>query len=844
MRRLLFCMIALVTVFAPLSGAAGGASAEGKRGAAVAFAAETAERFTTGPGLPVWLNGKELDFSPPAATVNGTLFVPAVRLAAALGLQHEAAGGEYFMNAMKATSGGTTVTVRLGDMAMDRNGEQVPLPGAPYADDDWLYVPLRPFAEAFGYNVRWDELKREVVMEKEWEALPAVGTEAKLKELLGGAGAGEFDGSMKVTMMDQRAAAPSPAAADADGGAAKTGSASAAPQAAATAGDYSQTNVQVAGVDEGDLVKTDGAYLYQISGRRLVLTRINPAAEMKVAAAVQFDDELFAPRELYVDGDKLVVIGRSQKPGPNVKAAPENTGTPAARAQPDAPVSSAAGPAAPAQASGTGTIAVQPLPEKRVPISVPNKIVFGPIVTGVTKAIVYDIADRSSPKPVRTVELDGNTIATRKIGSVVYLVANAPAYNYRVDLKASSDAAPPTPSYRDSASGSDWRNAKLPGIRYFPGPIRPNYLLIGGFDLKHPERPLALSSFLGSGQTVYVSDKSLYVAQTNYGGSAVVRPFAGEPAPAASTPVPPDNGGPKTTVYRFRLDGGSVRFAAQGDVPGTPLNQFSMDEYDDVFRIATTRPDGNALYTLDESMQTIGRLEKLAPGERIYSARFMGSRAYLVTFRQVDPLFAIDVSDPRSPAVLGALKIPGYSDYLHPYDATHLIGFGKETVQDDKTGAVLYQGMKVSLFDVSDVTRPVELFKTNIGDRGTESDLLRDHKALLFSKDKGLLAFPVSVREAQAKDGYKDPHQYGALTFQGAYVYHIDLQAGFELRGRITHLTAQDQLKAGYDSFDPAYVIKRALYVGDTLYTVSDGAVKASDLATLGEVGQLRFGDR
>jgi inhibitor of cysteine peptidase len=249
-----------------------------------------------------------------------------------------------------------------------------------------------------------------------------------------------------------------------------------------------------------------------------------------------------------------------------------------------------------------------------------------------------------------------------------------------------------------------------------------------------------------------------------------------------------------------------------------------------------------ALYTLDESMQTIGRLEKLAPGERIYSVRFMGGRAYLVTFRQVDPLFAVDVSDPRSPQVLGALKIPGYSDYLHPYDATHLIGFGKETVQDDKSGAVLYQGMKVSLFDVTDVANPIELFKTSIGYRGTESDLLHDHKALLFSREKGLLAFTVAVREVEAKDGYKDPHQYGALTFQGAYVYHVDLKDGFRLRGRITHLTALDRLKAGYDSYDPAYMVKRALYIGDTLYTVSDGAVKANDLATLGELGELRFG--
>lgn len=830
MRRLLFCVIAAVAALAPLPGAVDGASGSVARPAPVVAAAQS-ERVTLGPGLPVLLNGKELEFTPPSATVNGTLFVPAWRLAGALGLQHESAGGEHFMNAMKASSGDTTVVVRLGDKSLERGGVKVPLPEAPYADDDWLFIPLRAFAEAFGYIVRWDGLKHAVVMEKEWESLPAVGTESKLKELLGSTGGGFSGGDFRVQVTDQRAVAPSPAASSAadSGGVKEMSSVSAAPQEAA--GDYSRTNVQVAGVDEGDLIKTDGTYLYQVSGRRLVLTRINPAAEMKVAATVTFDDERFTPRELYVDGDKLVVVGRSQKPAPTA---------PAVRAKPGTSVSPAVESSAPAKTGVPGTIVIQPVPEQPMPLPPAGKIKIAPWGTGVTKAIVYDIADRSAPKPLRTVELDGNSIATRKIGSVLYLIANSPAYGYRAE-KSGDSASLPTPAFRDSGSGDNWQNVELPKVRYFPGPIQPSYLMIGGFDLNRPEQPLALSSFLGAGQNVYVSEKSLYVTQTKYGGG-IFRPLAAESMPAASTSVAPAEEGPTTTVYRFKLDGGSARFAAMGSVPGSPLNQFSMDEYDDVFRIATTRSDGNGLYMLDESMQTIGRLEKLAPGERIYSARFLGSRAYLVTFKQVDPLFAIDVSDPRSPAVLGALKIPGYSDYLHPYDATHLIGFGKETVQDDKTGSVLYQGMKVSLFDVSDVARPVEMYKTNIGDRGTESDLLHDHKALLFSREKGLLAFPVSDREVQAPGGVQDPHRYGTLTFQGSYVYHIDLQEGFRLRGRITHLTAQDQLKSGYDSFDPTYTVKRSLYVGNVLYTVSDGAVKANDLTTLSELGQLRFG--
>lgn len=268
-----------------------------------------------------------------------------------------------------------------------------------------------------------------------------------------------------------------------------------------------------------------------------------------------------------------------------------------------------------------------------------------------------------------------------------------------------------------------------------------------------------------------------------------------------------------------------------------------MDEYDDTFRIATTKPDGNALYTLDQSMQTIGRLEQLAPGERIYSARFLGGRAYLVTFKQVDPLFVIDVADPKRPTVLGALKIPGYSDYLHPYDETHLIGFGKETTQEGKGGAVLTQGMKVSLFDVSDVAHPIEMFKTTIGDRGTESELLHDYKALLFSREKDLLAFPVAVRETAKQPDAQSPFAYGTLTFQGAYVYKLDLSTGFRLQGRITHLNEQNSLKTGYDAYNPTYAVKRVLYVGDTLYTVSDGAVQANEIGTLQEQGRVELGE-
>jgi uncharacterized secreted protein with C-terminal beta-propeller domain len=160
-----------------------------------------------------------------------------------------------------------------------------------------------------------------------------------------------------------------------------------------------------------------------------------------------------------------------------------------------------------------------------------------------------------------------------------------------------------------------------------------------------------------------------------------------------------------------------MEYDASGRVSGSVLNRYSMDEYEGYFRIATTTGWGtsslNRVYVLDGTLSVAGALENLAQGERIYSARFMGNRCYLVTFRQVDPFFVIDLSDPSQPKLLGELKITGYSDYLHPYDENHIIGIGKET------DAGLYQGLKISLFDVSDVSNPKEIAKYEIGEERT-----------------------------------------------------------------------------------------------------------------------------
>jgi uncharacterized secreted protein with C-terminal beta-propeller domain len=226
----------------------------------------------------------------------------------------------------------------------------------------------------------------------------------------------------------------------------------------------------------------------------------------------------------------------------------------------------------------------------------------------------------------------------------------------------------------------------------------------------------------------------------------------------------------------------------------------------------------------------------------------MGDRAYMVTFKKVDPLFVIDLKDPKNPTILGALKIPGYSDYLHPYDENHIIGFGKDTIElsnensRSKDGTTAYyQGMKIALFDVSDVNNPKEKFKEIIGDRGTDSELLNNHKALLFSKEKELMAFPVTVMEIKDGGNVKAGNipAYGSFSFQGAYVYNIDIEEGFKLKARISHISEEEYKKSGDRWYRSNNNVERIIYIGDDLYTISKGMIKANSLTDMKEKGSL-----
>ena len=452
---------------------------------------------------------------------------------------------------------------------------------------------------------------------------------------------------------------------------------------------------------------------------------------------------------------------------------------------------------------------------------------------------MFDITSREKPVQSRVVTFDAGTISSRRIEDRLFLVMNESMPTYyslpaedllpkMMDTEISKKETPVLPCSR---------------IHFFPGTSDLGFLIVASIPLGEAgeSQEVKREMFMGWGNTVYSSLNNLFVAAQKNIYNENVRYEIWAP-PVTET---------QTVIHRFSLDDGAVEYKGTGEVPGTILNQFSMDENDGHFRIATTKgdvwdtahPSKNNLYILGlEDMKVKGKIEGIAPGERIYSVRFMGDRAYMVTFKKVDPFFVIDVKDPENPKILGALKIPGFSDYLHPYDENHIIGIGKDTVtpQEDSSwpgeefNFAWYQGMKLALFDVTDVANPKQQFVELIGDRGTDSELLYNHKALLFDKSKNLLAFPVTVMEIPDKENREyTGSEYGEWKFQGAYVYNLNLENGFQLKGKITHIdTAEKYGSEDYYWFDDEDTIKRILYIGENYYTVSPGKVKATDMET------------
>jgi uncharacterized secreted protein with C-terminal beta-propeller domain len=473
--------------------------------------------------------------------------------------------------------------------------------------------------------------------------------------------------------------------------------------------DYSTTNTQVTGVDEADILKNDGKYIYTISGNKLVIIDAFPADKMQKVSEIKIEND-YSLVELYVSGDKLFLITDTNNKGYYYYSKRDVK----------------------------------------------------------TKMLVYNIVDRAKPELIKTFEVKGTYTSSRKIDDKVYVFTNLSVYKEGDKYIV--------PQYREGDT-SNFIDVDLRDVQYVPNDNYSLYTQIFAFDMGTPLNNPKIVTYLGEGSNnIYMSRDSLYMAQSRYS---------------------------ETTVYKFSLASEYPRYEAKGTVEGTIINQFAMDEFDGNFRIATTYGSKSSVYILGPSMHKLGSLLNIAPGEQIKSVRFEGDRAYVVTFRNTDPLFVVDLSSVRKPQVLGELKIPGYSTYLHTYDENHVIGFGYDGSSWGTNGK-----LKVALFDITDVTNPKEMFTEQI-DANT-SELLTNHKSLLFSKEKNLIAFAVGSY------WYIDGSDVGK-------VYTITLDKGFELRGDIKH---KDD-------------VTRMLFMDDTLYGVSEKTISAHDIETIKEIKSI-----
>ena len=441
-----------------------------------------------------------------------------------------------------------------------------------------------------------------------------------------------------------------------------------------------------------------------------------------------------------------------------------------------------------------------------------------------TRVSVYDVSAPATPQRLYSANVTGYAVSARLIAPFVYVIAD--------DWVQQVEGIYLLPRICDGAA---CRTIEAEDIYYDPSSLDASaFTNILALDTVRGEAEV-LPVVTGGTSVLYMARDALYLAYTKWQ----------EVAMRLSEPGEVDTW---TTIHKVRVEGLEIEPIADADVPGSLLNQFSMDEFQGYLRVATTTgfvwsaesPSRNNVYVLDASLDIVGRLEGLAPGEHIYSARFIGDRAYLVTFQKIDPFFVVDLSVPSAPEVLGYLKIPGYSDYMHPFDEDHVIGLGKDAVPAEEGDFSWYQGVKLSLFEVADVKHPMELDRQVIGDRGTESEAVHDHKAFSFFASKGLLVLPVALARIDPAK-YPDPippHAYGDLVWIGALVYRVTLEDGFVLLGNLTHASGGDEdLYANSWSL----AVRRSLYIGEYLYTVSPSLVKVNALADLSEVASLQY---
>lgn len=548
--------------------------------------------------------------------------------------------------------------------------------------------------------------------------------------------------------------------------------------------DYSTTNIQVENVDEADIVKTDGDYIYSISEDNVIITDAKDPKQPKVVATIKSEDDDI-PEDIILYKDKLVVISTK----------------------------------------GNQT----------------QRYYYNDRMNTVVK--IYNITSREKPVLTKSYEMYEPYYTSRCIDNVLYVISSG-------NLRKEDDEI--VVGYNEDNMEKEMSIDK---IKYLKDVKTTKQTLISTVDLNNETADIKLDSYLMNISNAYVSENAIYLLNQKYNNDSKIPMkllFGFKGVFGLEDYYEMDSeSGYYTEIYKFDIKE-NVEYKAKTKVKGKTINQYSLDEKDNHLRIALYDNDGSRVAIFDEDLKQIGISDNVAKGEKMYSSRFIGDKVYFVTYKTIDPLFVMDLSNETKPKVLGKLKIPGYSTYLHPYDENHIIGIGMETkeiINRNSNGKVISTtakvvGMKMALFDVSNVNSPVQISSVVIGDSRTTSAILTNPKALLFSKEKSLIAIPVNNYsqdfEVTSSNNYetminnytKYSKPYNA---EGYFVYNINVQDGFKLKGVITH----EKTNATY--YYSNSKLLRGLYIDNNLYTVSETMIKVNELDSLKAVGELKL---
>ncbi len=481
---------------------------------------------------------------------------------------------------------------------------------------------------------------------------------------------------------------------------------------------HGTTNIQVSDVDEGDIIKNDGKYLYivnkDMSAESNKLTIVNAETMLKVYEGSVMPDEedrYMNIRDIYVNGDILTAVCNYN--------------------------------------------------EK-------------------TCAVIYDITQRHAPKEIRRMEQDGTYTSSRMVDGILYLITD-----YLVRGSTAEEV-------KENAIPSVDGDCMPYGCCYIADEDSTRYIVLSAFDTKNKDSQVSSISVLGSGCDVYSTSETLYVYAYNYDEKNAME---------------------YTDIYSFSIDGTELKHKATGNVPGSTLNKYSFDDYKGYLRVATTRYDYrnnvdiSSVYILDRKLEKVGEVSDLADDEQVKAVRFMGDTGYVVTFRNTDPLFILDLSDPANPAVTGELKIPGYSSYIHPIGDNYLVGIGYNGTDE----AVDSDSVKVSVFDVSDKSAPVETDTFVI--KKAYSLVNSNPKAFFWYSERNLLGFPVSFSQNNVKSIQTLEIKDGKIVADLGYIHYGD--AAESANGRTSY--------SYYAFYDYWYSeLFRGTYIGNKLYTIDD----------------------